>query len=185
MTRAYELASFIPVAAPAPQDGVVVTQADPLLTAWQGVVTEAPSDSVLYARQNGAWIADAVQADVPNNGEAYARKYGAWIDIAEVSGLPDAPMDDVLYGRRDGGWVHALSLDGGTMVGALTLAADPVNPLDAATKQYADASAATAQAAAIAAANTYSDSGDASTLTSATTYTDTSIANAIIDAGTY
>jgi hypothetical protein len=31
-----------------------------------------------------------------------------------------------------------LALTGGTMVGTLTLASNPVNPLDAATKQYVD-----------------------------------------------
>lgn len=38
----------------------------------------------------------------------------------------------------------ALQKSGGTMTGALTLAADPANPLESATKQYVDAHAATA-----------------------------------------
>jgi hypothetical protein len=57
----------------------------------------------------------------------------------------DAPSDGTLYGRENANWVNALPLAGGTLTGELILAANPVNPLDAATKQYVDAGVAGVQ----------------------------------------
>jgi hypothetical protein len=54
------------------------------------------------------------------------------------AGLPEAPQDGQTYGRLNAAWATVLPLAGGTMTGAVTLAADPANPLEAATKQYVD-----------------------------------------------
>jgi hypothetical protein len=57
-------------------------------------------------------------------------------------GIPEAPSDAFTYGRFSGAWRSVLPLIGGTLTGALILAADPTNVLGAVTKQYADAIAA-------------------------------------------
>jgi hypothetical protein len=56
-------------------------------------------------------------------------------------GLADAPSDGFDYGRKNAAWDKVLSLGGGTMTGAIVLAADPAAPLQPATKQYTDAHA--------------------------------------------
>ena len=63
--------------------------------------------------------------------------------IANNQGLPsniviDAPNDSTVYGRVNLSWQPVLSLAGGTMAGPLLLAADPAQPLEAASKRYAD-----------------------------------------------
>jgi hypothetical protein len=52
--------------------------------------------------------------------------------------VPDAPSDGSVYGRLNAAWSKVLALVGGTLTGPLTLAADPVAALQAATKQYVD-----------------------------------------------
>lgn len=55
-------------------------------------------------------------------------------------GIPEAPsVAGLTFGRSQGAWVEVLAIAGGTMNGMLTLKADPVNALDAATKEYVDA----------------------------------------------
>ena len=91
-----------------------------------GLVTEAPTDSRLYTRYNGHWVADPIQSDVttaqywcrlpgmwqphplqndaPNDGHTYGRKNNGWV-IAPASVISsDAPSDGNLYGRMNGGW---------------------------------------------------------------------------------
>jgi hypothetical protein len=51
---------------------------------------------------------------------------------------PEAPADGVTYGRKDNNWNPVLPLTGGTMTGAIALPGDPVNPTDAADKNYID-----------------------------------------------
>lgn len=53
-------------------------------------------------------------------------------------GVPEAPIDGATYGRRNAGWQGVLPLIGGTMLGALVLAANPATALQAAPKQYVD-----------------------------------------------
>ena len=65
-----------------------------------------------------------------------------WV-IANNQGLPsniviDAPQDSTIYGRVNLTWTPVLALAGGTMAGSLILAADPQQPLEAASKRYAD-----------------------------------------------
>lgn len=53
-------------------------------------------------------------------------------------GIADAPSDGSAYGRLNAAWAKVLPLAGGTLTGALILAADPATALGAATKQYVD-----------------------------------------------
>jgi hypothetical protein len=57
---------------------------------------------------------------------------------ANSGGIADAPHDGSAYGRYNSTWLKVLALGGGTLTGPLTLAADPNQPLQAATKRYAD-----------------------------------------------
>jgi hypothetical protein len=55
-------------------------------------------------------------------------------------GIPEAPsVAGDTFGRSQGAWVLVAALSGATMTGPFTLHADPVNALDAVTKEYADA----------------------------------------------
>ena len=82
----------------------------------------------------------------------------AWtpaIDIAR--GFPEPPDDGAVYARLTGDWINAdtrfstqaqadlryLQLSGGTLTGPVTLSGDPTSALQAATKAYVDAHAAT------------------------------------------
>ena len=56
-----------------------------------------------------------------------------------AGGLEEAPSDGTTYGRLNAAWTNVLPLAGGTMTGAITLAADPTAALQATTKQYVDA----------------------------------------------
>ena len=59
-----------------------------------------------------------------------------------ISGLPEAPTGGATYGRTNATtWTPVLALAGGTLTGALMLAADPLAALGAATRQYVDARA--------------------------------------------
>lgn len=50
----------------------------------------------------------------------------------------DAPSDTFAYGRLNGTWSRVVNRLGDTMMGLLSLSADPTLPLHAATKQYVD-----------------------------------------------
>jgi hypothetical protein len=65
------------------------------------------------------------------------------VPLSLVVGVNEAPADGSTYGRNNLTWVKALPLSGGTLTGALILAADPTTALGAATKQYTDSKAAT------------------------------------------
>jgi hypothetical protein len=70
---------------------------------------------------------------------------GKWALLAQGStgGISDAPSDSTTYGRSNTAWVNVLPISGGTMTGAITLPANPTSSLQAATKQYVDASTTT------------------------------------------
>lgn len=53
-------------------------------------------------------------------------------------GIPEAPSDGSAYGRGDTVWKPVLQIIGGTLTGSLLLSHDPVAPLEACTKQYAE-----------------------------------------------
>jgi hypothetical protein len=138
MTKAFDLASFVPAAAPSVGATVKVTAlGPPEVTAWTPAFVEAPSDAKLYARSNAAWVADAIQTDAPADGKSYLRSNNAWA-VATTTGVTEAPQDGKTYGRLNAAWVATLPLSGGVMTGMLTLAGPPSNPLDAATKAYTD-----------------------------------------------
>jgi hypothetical protein len=62
----------------------------------------------------------------------------AYVDAHAPGNLPEAPIDSYSYGRLNSSWQRVLPLSGGNLTGALTLQADPTQPLQAATKQYTD-----------------------------------------------
>src|SRR5215471_12527078 len=83
--------------------------------------------------------------DAPINGQVVSTPGGTYsYDGAKwvpgQSSLSEAPIDGRVYGRQGSitSWVPVLPLTGGTLTGPLTLSANPVNPLDAVTKQYSD-----------------------------------------------
>jgi|GEM_PF-662530 hypothetical protein len=129
---------------------------------------DAPSDSTTYARNNANWVhlkrtdisdwtsgaaanIGAAPPATPLNGNLWWDSVGAqlyisyndgtstqWVIANNTQGLVDAPTDGAFYGRSNALWAKGLPLTGGTLTGILTLASDPSNPLDAATKNYAD-----------------------------------------------
>ena len=68
-----------------------------------------------------------------------------WVIVVsqEQQGLNDAPNNASTYGRHAGNWTTVLPLSGGTLTGALTLAADPAGPLQPVTLQYLQSHAGT------------------------------------------
>jgi hypothetical protein len=93
-------------------------------------------------------------ADPPDN-QLYGRRgppgSGEWDLISLAAGAPEAPTTGPIFGRGQvagvQAWTPVLPLAGGTMTGVLTLAADPVAPLQPATKEYVDNVGAVANAA--------------------------------------
>jgi hypothetical protein len=154
MTKAFDLASFVPAQTPAVGQTVQVTGlGPPETTAWAKGFSEAPVNTTLYARSNNAWVADPIQADAPD-AQSYARTKGAWVNLSATTGPPEAPTDGQIYGRGNTAWTPVLPLTGGTLTGTLTLAGNPVNAVDASNKAYVD----TSTSAAVATANSYTDS---------------------------
>jgi hypothetical protein len=101
-----------------------------------GVKVDASNGYAANLTVNGGVI---VLTDDPTVAlEAATKRY---VDT-HASGLPEAPTDGEVYGRINLTWIPVLSLFGGTLTGPLHLPADPVQPLEAATKQYVDAHAA-------------------------------------------
>lgn len=52
--------------------------------------------------------------------------------------FPDAPNDTKIYGRRNNNWWETIRITGGTFQGPVTMYRDPLNSLEAATKNYVD-----------------------------------------------
>jgi hypothetical protein len=113
-----------------------------------GGVGEAPSDSTTYGRNNAAWVhvlptaggtmtgPIVLPADPTTNLQCATKAY---VDAhAGAGGIIDAPQDGTAYGRQNASWIHVLPLTGGTLTGALVLAADPTASTQAATKNYVD-----------------------------------------------
>jgi hypothetical protein len=96
-------------------------------------------DVLAFGGAAAAGGAAAVE-EAPTDGQQYGRQNAGWTLISATGGgITDAPVDGATYGRLNAAWVHVLELAGGTMTGAITLPVDPVNPLEASTKQYVDA----------------------------------------------
>jgi hypothetical protein len=166
MTKAFDLASFVPAQTPAVGQTVQVTAVGPPeTTAWAKGFSEAPVNTTLYSRSNNAWVADPIQADAPD-AQSYARTKGAWVNLSATTGPPEAPNDASTYGRHALAWTQVVPLTGATMTGTLTLAGNPSGAADASNKAYVDTSTSAA-------------------VSSANNYTDSSIAAADIDCGTY
>ena len=111
-----------------------------------GGISDAPADGSTYARRNSIWVTClnltggtltgplVLAADPTATLGAATKQY---VDT-HAAGLTDAPADGSDYGRKNNAWDKVLGLGGGTLTGALTLAADPATNLQAATKQYVD-----------------------------------------------
>jgi hypothetical protein len=139
MTKAFDLASFVPAQTPAVGNTVhVASLGPPETTVWAKGFVEAPLNTTLYARSNGAWTPDAIQADAPD-AQNYARQNGAWVPLSATTGPPEAPNDGNTYGRHALGWTPVLPIAGGALTGALILpVAEPSTAQAAATKAYVD-----------------------------------------------
>lgn len=150
------------------------------ITALQNATTGAPFLPESGGRMTGPMYLynDPTDAMMPVT-KGYADvHYGPGGSGGGGGGIPEAPVDAFTYGRNQGGWVRVLPLAGGTLTGALILAADPTAALGAVTKQYADAIGTTANGAVQKAGSTMTGllvlSGDPSAALGATTkqYTD-------------
>jgi hypothetical protein len=110
-------------------------------TTWTGpgtsYVVGPPASTVINAGSSYVCLANHTSSSVFNTDLSA----GKWALLAQGStgGITDAPSDSTTYGRLNAAWTHVLALAGGTMTGVLTLNANPVGNLDAATKQYVDA----------------------------------------------
>lgn len=69
----------------------LIDQASYSPSTFENLLTDAPVDGDLYARQNGSWVSFTPEDNV---------------------GIPEAPVDGTPYLRKDGTWVS--SIDGGT-----------------------------------------------------------------------
>jgi Chaperone of endosialidase len=109
---------------------------DPLHAATKAYVDllsigDAPFDSHIYGRFDGAWV--RTLEDAPANGNYYARRNNLWEPIAGGGGgtVPEAPVDGKVYGRKNALWVRAVEASGDKMSGDLEIEkADPALLLD-------------------------------------------------------
>ena len=67
--------------------------------------------------------------------------FGGTVSGVANAGLPEAPTDGATYGRQGSAktWLSVLPITGGTLTGALTLAADPASAMQPVTLQYLQA----------------------------------------------
>lgn len=122
MTTALDLANLLPTEPAVNGDALVVQVAKPLDMIWSPMTS------------GGAFVPAATaqgQGLVSGPGPGFLWEIGQ-------SGLQEAPTDGATYGRNDAAWIAVLPIAGGTMQGVLTLGVNPTNPMDAATKLYAD-----------------------------------------------
>jgi hypothetical protein len=139
-----------------PDGSVDLVFVDPLASA--GGISEAPQDGYSYGRANAIWWrvlptsggnmtgALALASDPTNPMQAATKQYVDNTVVNAPGKFPEAPTDGAIYGRGGAtpAWYPTLPLSGGTLTGNLTLAADPVTPLGAATRQYVLNAVATA-----------------------------------------
>lgn len=62
---------------------------------------EAPLDTSVYGRSNGAWVVLPNLPEAPADGSKYGRKDNAWTVLTDID---EAPMDGNQYSRKDGAW---------------------------------------------------------------------------------
>jgi hypothetical protein len=109
-----------------------------------GGISDAPSDSTAYGRQNASWIhvlpltGGTLTGPLIQAADPVAALGSATKQYVDSHVLGDAPADGSDYGRKNNAWDKVLSIAGGTLTGPLTLSADPVGALGAATKEYVD-----------------------------------------------
>jgi hypothetical protein len=118
-----------------------------------GAVTNAKVTSVDYAKITNAPVLAflplmggaltgplTLAADPGSPLQAATKQYVDAHASGGGGGIPEAPTDGKLYGRGGAtpAWAAVLPLAGGTLTGALLLAADPAVATGAATKRYVD-----------------------------------------------
>jgi hypothetical protein len=82
---------------------------------WQiimsdNLVPEAPLNTIIYGRYNGAWVAAPIQSDAPADGTQYVRRNNSWFSLPQY--VTEAPGGGIRYGRYNGVWqADAIQLD--------------------------------------------------------------------------
>jgi hypothetical protein len=127
---------------------------------------DAPLDNQLYGRRLGTWQVvppQVITTDAPSDGAIYGRLNSGWTSIPAHIIFTDAPDDGNAYVRSNSTWQSggtftgslvtqgSLTATGGAQIGTtltvggvatfgaqVALAYDPIQPLQAATKQYVD-----------------------------------------------
>lgn len=85
---------------------------------------------------------------LPTSDSEFATKVYVDTQVASIPAFPEAPVGPSVFGRNStSGWLQVLPLTGGTLTGALTLAADPGAALQPVTLQYYNAHLPTVPAA--------------------------------------
>ncbi len=145
-------ASYVPAVGAADVGKVLTATGVPSGTAWLDAVdatARTTATNAASAASNAQTVANAavkragdtmtgpliLSRDPVSNMEAATRQ---WV-LANAAGITDAPNDGGLYGRQSLAWARALPLAGGTLLGALTLAANAAQPLQPVTLQQAQA----------------------------------------------
>jgi hypothetical protein len=130
------------------------------------IQTDAPMDSTNYVRNNGGWKylpPAAIGNDAPSDNKLYGRYNAGWTQVPTFPISSDAPNNSNAYVRSGGAWasggsfvnslvtqgdlsaIGSLSINGSAWIDGVTtfgaqvaLPYDPIQPLQAATKQYVD-----------------------------------------------
>jgi hypothetical protein len=74
---------------------------------WQmimsaGLVSEAPTNNLIYGRYNGVWVQEPIQVDAPTDGGLYVRRLNAWYALPQY--VTEAPGGGIRFGRYNGTW---------------------------------------------------------------------------------
>lgn len=108
-----------------------------------GYIPDAPNDSNMYARSGAAWVAmptlgvtiSAAPPSSPSAGQMWWDSVGGQLYVYYNDGTSS---QWVVANNQGAALANYLPLLGGTLTGALILAADPTVALGAVTKQYVD-----------------------------------------------
>lgn len=99
------LGTIVDVVEEAPLDSILYGREN---AAWvqvptQVISSDAASDNSYYARRNAGWISFTPFTEAPVNGTQYVRKDAGWTAITST-GISDAPADGTTYGRNNNAW---------------------------------------------------------------------------------
>jgi hypothetical protein len=154
-----------PVQTDAPANGQLYSRSN---NGWVRNVmqADAPSDGQIYGRNDGVWVpvpVSPVTTDAPADSQFYCRRNGSWAMLPPPVIVSDAPVNNFAYVRTNNGWSSggvfnaslltqgnlgaggSLSVGGNALIMGVTtfgaqvaLPYDPIQNLQAATKQYVD-----------------------------------------------